>query len=447
MTNNSSSSVIILCERAARRLANGEIEAANCLLDAAQAASCNTLLPELLRLRGIVAAEKGDFATGVQLLDQALTQTRLLDDHAGEIVTAGDLAALLMRTGQLARAYTLITWSLNHVGNNTLEQHTRLLNIAAIIAMLQGHFDQALLVLDTAQEPAPNQFVTYTALNSAAASSALGHADLAECALDRAEVSLLSQNTYVSHIYGYYRTWCALARDDIQTAQVLCQTAIQQMTPEYHAAMYHPMLATLGVIARERGELCEAERLLQQAFALLQQHNDQASNLGMLWHLALLYQAQGNDQAAAQHLQDALAAMRKDGYGATLLWQPRPFAEMCEWAITRNIEPMYAKWLLQTSLAEWAKEAEMRVTNTEVSTNDMAPALRLLTARQRQVLLLVAQGLSDKDIADTLVVCVSTVQNHLHSIYTKLSVTNRVEATCIVFEANMLSNQYDGANN
>ena len=37
-------------------------------------------------------------------------------------------------------------------------------------------------------------------------------------------------------------------------------------------------------------------------------------------------------------------------------------------------------------------------------------------------------GLSNKDIADTLVIAVGTVKQHLKSIYSKLEVHNRTEA-------------------
>jgi DNA-binding NarL/FixJ family response regulator len=48
-----------------------------------------------------------------------------------------------------------------------------------------------------------------------------------------------------------------------------------------------------------------------------------------------------------------------------------------------------------------------------------------LTAREREVLALVAQGRSNQDVADTLVLSVRTVERHLESIYRKLGVSGR----------------------
>jgi DNA-binding NarL/FixJ family response regulator len=52
-----------------------------------------------------------------------------------------------------------------------------------------------------------------------------------------------------------------------------------------------------------------------------------------------------------------------------------------------------------------------------------------LTAREREVLRLLAAGLSYTEIAKQLVISPYTVNRHLTSIYTKLNVTSRHAAT------------------
>lgn len=51
-----------------------------------------------------------------------------------------------------------------------------------------------------------------------------------------------------------------------------------------------------------------------------------------------------------------------------------------------------------------------------------------LTDREREVLQLLAQGLSNKEIAQKLYVSVRTVEGHLANIYGKLQVKSRIEA-------------------
>lgn len=51
-----------------------------------------------------------------------------------------------------------------------------------------------------------------------------------------------------------------------------------------------------------------------------------------------------------------------------------------------------------------------------------------LTEREREVLALIAQGTSNSDIADILVISPKTVRNHITSIFSKLQVADRAEA-------------------
>jgi two-component system nitrate/nitrite response regulator NarL len=57
-----------------------------------------------------------------------------------------------------------------------------------------------------------------------------------------------------------------------------------------------------------------------------------------------------------------------------------------------------------------------------------APAPTRLTARELDIMALVQEGRSNRDIAQRLCIEVSTVKNHLHKIFDKLDVHNRAEA-------------------
>jgi two-component system, NarL family, nitrate/nitrite response regulator NarL len=59
--------------------------------------------------------------------------------------------------------------------------------------------------------------------------------------------------------------------------------------------------------------------------------------------------------------------------------------------------------------------------------SDIAEPFSQLSARQQQVITLVCDGLSNREIAEKLSVTEGTIKIHLHAIYEKLGVRSRTE--------------------
>ena len=67
-----------------------------------------------------------------------------------------------------------------------------------------------------------------------------------------------------------------------------------------------------------------------------------------------------------------------------------------------------------------------------------AQALEALSDREREALVLLAQGLSNKEIAEKLVITEGTVKNHVSSILGKLQAENRTQAAAIARQRGLL---------
>ena len=52
-----------------------------------------------------------------------------------------------------------------------------------------------------------------------------------------------------------------------------------------------------------------------------------------------------------------------------------------------------------------------------------------LTEREREILTLIASGMTNQEISDQLTIEVGTVKNHIHNIFDKLNVSSRKDAS------------------
>lgn len=87
-------------------------------------------------------------------------------------------------------------------------------------------------------------------------------------------------------------------------------------------------------------------------------------------------------------------------------------------------------FILPNLLARMEAVLRRSTRHTEVYSNSENP-LKPLTMKEKEVLSLVSQGFSNKEIAEKMFVREVTVKTHLNSIFKKLKVTNRTQAVLL----------------
>jgi LuxR family maltose regulon positive regulatory protein len=160
------------------------------------------------------------------------------------------------------------------------------------------------------------------------------------------------------------------------------------------------------------------ERLLKAA----EEGGRMRSAIEILILQALAHQALSDLLAALPPLQKALTLAEPEGYVRIFLDEGSCMAQLLREAAAREIMPEYTGKLLA------AFEAERRMNASEAifaTPSTSLPLIEPLSQRELEVLRLFKTDLSGPEIANELVIALSTVRTHTKSIYSKLNVNNR----------------------
>lgn len=200
------------------------------------------------------------------------------------------------------------------------------------------------------------------------------------------------------------------------------------------------MLSRLGEMAQGEGSYTDARALFEQSRVLRQELGEKQGIAYSLEEIALLALAQGQAELAARLF--GTAAVLWEDIGAAII--PYFDYDAHERAIvsvrTQLGEASFAaRWAegRAMTIAQAMAEAE-QITSIEpsLSVDAISPPVYPagLSAREVEVLRLLAMGLSNPEIAAQLVLSTRTVDAHLRSIYNKLDVTSRSAATRVALE-------------
>lgn len=207
-------------------------------------------------------------------------------------------------------------------------------------------------------------------------------------------------------LYAMLADTAARQRDEAMLRQYA--PLAEELADRYGHRLYQAIAhRAWGVAHRLAGEYPAAETRLEQALALFRQLGTRWQSGRTLTDLGELEWLRGDAVRAHDHFSRALAAF--DEVGAL---PDAARARAALEAASQELQPP-------------AKSPDRVDPRGSPSTPTIDEPL---TAREMEVLRWLAQGLSDKEIAEQLVISVHTVRGHLRSIYGKLDVTSRSAA-------------------
>jgi LuxR family maltose regulon positive regulatory protein len=197
------------------------------------------------------------------------------------------------------------------------------------------------------------------------------------------------------------------------SAHVEAWQAHADETLDYVGLLERLTLARLRLL---QGQHAAAAALLRRLLERAEVGGLRGCVLEILALQARLYREGGDEARAMLALSRALELAEPEGYVRLFVDEGAPMVALLRQAQARGLTPAYVAALL-AACGDAAPEPS-------------AAALRVdpLSARERELLRLLAAGLSTSEIAAHLFITADTVRSHLKNIYGKLDVHSRLQA-------------------
>ena len=353
-----------------------------CLAVARGAEDMQSLRIGLLGL-GQVAVNQGDYGEAESLLEEAVRVTEALGEDYGKGLALRCLGTLALGQGDYPRALERLHGAQALLQELAPPAEKLVLHVLlANVAHAQGDRTRARRLLEEAQARG----------HGIAILQALGQLTVDEG--DRAEAQrLFEQARALAEAHG--------KKIDIAKA-----------------------LHWLGQLARDEGDDERAAALHDEALELQRQNDELPAIAASLEAVAALAAAGGPDRRAAV-LFGAAAALRARGGYARTAWEAARYE--ADTIVVRASLP--AEQLAGAFDEGAALSLEQALAEASKGPRRTRPAngRRSLTRREQEVLELVAQRLTNDEIAERLVISVETVKTHVAHILAKLGVTGRRE--------------------
>lgn len=198
---------------------------------------------------------------------------------------------------------------------------------------------------------------------------------------------------------------------------------------------------TLVRVRMAQGQWEEARRLLVQLQPIVASGARKSRLIAVLILRALLLQMEGSQAQSIATLEEVLTLAEPEGYirifldeGESMRLLLIDYQAVLKNRLTEHVDPDLIRLLTYTDslLASFSPASSM----TNLANTDLPEPL---SERELNVLRLIATGRSNQEIAEMLVIAVSTVKSHINNLYGKLGTNRRTEAIAIAREKGLLT--------
>ncbi len=218
---------------------------------------------------------------------------------------------------------------------------------------------------------------------------------------------------------------------DVAAVQGLLLLRQGHLAAAAHLAAVHPLPLLQARVHLARGEAAAALAVLEAG----RQKPEASEPLKVMLLQAIAFHANGEEENALHALREALAQAEPGGFVRLFVDEGPPMAHLLSRAAARGVMPDYIRRLLAVFEAEGGAPPQEAASDSASATS---PLVEPLSERELEVLHLIAQGLSNREIGERLFLALDTVKGHNRRLFDKLQVQRRTEAVARARELGLL---------
>jgi len=213
---------------------------------------------------------------------------------------------------------------------------------------------------------------------------------------------------------------------EIAAAQVLALLRQGKLAAAAHLAQTHKLPISQARVLLAQGDPTAALAMLEPVRRQAEAKSWQDEWLKALVLQAVAHAVQGANEVAVQQLGEALALAEPSGNIRLFVDEGLPMKHLLQEVASRGMAPAYIRHVVAAFSPSGAKRAAQSAT------------VESLSERELEVLHHIAEGRTDREIADRLYLSLYTVKAHARNIYGKLGVNKRMHAVAKARELGLL---------
>jgi LuxR family maltose regulon positive regulatory protein len=391
----------------------------------------------------------GDFVAATRVLEDALRLSQADDANYIQLLTASFLAEIQVIQGHLSRAMEIyqqvLSWSKHGIPQRgTIMAHSGLANILCELNQVEDALSHLQLGIEQLQQVggAWVAFELYRAL----ARVNVSQGDLANAITALNQASESGKNARVDFVatqVAALRARVQLAQGNLMDAE---SWAVNNGLSPHDLEVSRPGLREIEYLSYARvlsaqGKHAQASSLLEGLLNAAKDEGRNTSAIAILAVQAVTNQALGNRTLALERLEHALTLARPEGFIRTFIDEGEPmrlllqdYQAIIKKKIDDSVDGESHRLLayIENLLATFPQPASPK----KLKFNNIPEPL---SERELEILRLIAAGKTNQEIAEKLIIAVSTVKTHINNLYGKLGTNRRTEAIMIAREKGLLS--------